>query len=435
MYNIIAYENSTQNITCDNLSFWKTISDMGQQVKNELGLRRTPFEISPQGLTIGNVVGCVSLNDVTLKILPKVCKISTSRDDSATLKSILEKTLKCLNDSGRSTIFFSKKSVIDSDAALLVNVMARYFAISLSAASKKSHIVSYKETVLKRSNVRGKILLERQLASPNTDGKLWCRYKELSQDNLLNALLHWACLMFCNMATEQDVKIMLRKLASLFPENNDLLSAASVVAIKIPRQYACYQWCISVAKQYYLQKKHNVKESTGNNQISGYLINMERSFENMVAYYLHKAALVLGYSHRSQVSYLLAKSRENNNAGFETRPDNIISSLSCPKTILIDAKYKSLDTGNKHHHKPSNEDFYQMICSCLSPRAHEAILVYPNNAHFPGGTWSTCQPLNGNVVDIHAASIDVVASDEDVINSFVEILKNTNFFRSTSNAI
>jgi 5-methylcytosine-specific restriction endonuclease McrBC regulatory subunit McrC len=163
------------------------------------------------------------------------------------------------------------------------------------------------------------------------------------------------------------------------------------------------------------------------NQICGYVINMERAFENIVCYYTNAVALKLGLSHKDQASIRFATANGNYDYDYDIRPDDLVSGDG--KYLVMDAKYKVLSVDNRYKRKPSRDDFYQMVSSCIAYKSPEAILVYPLTAKFPNQTWSTIQTVNGEKINIKSIGIDILGSNDDISNTIKAALQDSYLYK------
>ena len=158
---------------------------------------------------------------------------------------------------------------------------------------------------------------------------------------------------------------------------------------------------------------------------------MERSFENIVSYYSRIAAHRCGLSHKPQASKQLAAAPEGTYLAYEVRPDDLITKGS--NNLVVDAKYKVLSLQDKTSRKPSRDDFYQMISSCIAYECHEAVLIYPETVNFPYLSWKTDKTVNGFQITVKSEAINISVDDESLINKIEEIIMNTDFFEETVN--
>lgn len=163
----------------------------------------------------------------------------------------------------------------------------------------------------------------------------------------------------------------------------------------------------------------------------GYAINMERSFENIVCFYSKMAAHLCGFRHKPQATKQLAASPKNGDYAYDVRPDDLISKGN--KCLIMDAKYKALSMQDKNKKKPSRDDFYQMISSCIAYDCHEAVLIYPETVDFPLLTWRTDKTVNGNNIIVRAETIDLGSDDEELIGRLTEIVRCTTFYEEVIN--
>lgn len=427
MNKLEAYENSYVDFDENNRAILEDLVQIGFQVKNELGLMYSPIQIvSSNRAHIGNIIGNIVLNTTNLIIYPKfVSKDSDEKLDDL-IKTLFTRTVKCVNGNLNSTIYFYKNNTIDYKNNFF-DVLAKYFLDITSEALKKSKICMYEDCVEKVRAIKGRILVQQQLSSPMMDDKTWCRFRRLSNNNIYNQLLFWACRYLLGLTSNFDIKRKLSALSREFPQSMELLEKRTVSSIKVPRQFVEYEKSIILAKDLYLNDARRTEEIGGGHQISGYVINMERSFENIVCYYSKIAASSLGYRHKSQTIKQLATSSESREYNYDVRPDDLISKGT--KSFIIDAKYKLLSTRDAYKKKPSREDFYQMVSSCIAYDCKEAVLIYPYTEAFPKMFWQTDNKIDGSNITVRAVYVDVSVIEECLIQAFIDIMKETNFYR------
>ena len=158
---------------------------------------------------------------------------------------------------------------------------------------------------------------------------------------------------------------------------------------------------------------------------------MERSFENIVCYYSRIAAHRCGFRHKPQASKQLAAAPKGTDSAYEVRPDDLITKGS--NDLVVDAKYKALSLQDKTSKKPSRDDFYQMISSCIAYECHEAVLIYPETINFPYLSWKTDKMVNGFQITVRSEAINISVDDESLINRREEIIMNTDFYEEVAN--
>lgn len=429
MNKYIMYENSRTNIINIDQKDVLDIISIGAQIKIALGLRNNPIELtSANELQIGSIVGNIALNDTNIIIMPKCVEHYSDVDQCTTVvKKLYQRAVKCSTDSLKSTIYFSKTNVAD-DQDIIVDVLVAHFYGLLNNALKKSNISVYEEHISKTSTIRGKILVHKQLTHPATDEKTWCKYKSMTNNNVFNQLLYWCCHHLCMLTSNLDYKRKLLALSREFPQQIDLLNYQSVSVLKTPQRYSEYKEPIELAKSLYLNNCSKRENFNNGKSISGYAINMEQAFENIVSYYCDCASRILGLSHKKQAWYRLSDCKNISDLEVHVMPDDLIYSNG--RYLIVDAKYKAISLKNaKDHRKPSREDFYQMISSCIAYNCNEAVLIYPYTNRFPAGVWNTDNDVNGKRIIIYAKSIDLLISDDLLLTTFIDIINDTSFLK------
>lgn len=430
MNKYVLYENSYADLNNIDQDIFKDFVDIGAQIKNELGLASSPIEfVSSNCVYIGNIVGNVALNDTVLHIFPKFTSypLETVASTEELSRRLFMKTIKCAIGSLNSTVYFIRNATIDNQS-LFFDVLANYYLDSIIKALKKSKIYLYEDVVEKSSTIKGRILVQKQLSQPVSDEKTWCKFKRMTNNNVYNQLLFWGCKYLCELTGNLNLKRKLLNISREFPQSINMLSTAVVERIRVPRQFSEFAESIDLAKNMYL-KDSGKKEKLGEGKrISGYVINMERSFENIVCYYSRIAASALGYAHKSQAIMHFATSSYANDFDYYVKPDGLISKKQ--RHLVIDAKYKviTMRQGSKKK-KPSRDDFYQMVSSCVAYNCPEAVLIYPATAAFPDMSWNTINSINGTKITVRATSVDLMLNEDAMVNVFTDIIRNTNFYR------
>ena len=431
MNRMIVYENSYVEIDNDAEELFRDLLNIGFQIKNELGLMYSPIQsISQNRVYVGNIVGNVSLNMTNLVIYPKYAGNGSTEPSEVDMKKLFSRTLKCAGENLQSTIFFYKNNTINEQNDFFDTLAKYYLDITLQAV-KKSKICLYEERVEKVTTIKGRILVQKQLSQPVRDAKTWCKYRRLSDNNIYNQLLGWCCRFIAGLASSFDYKRRLLMLSREFSQQTDLLNVYDVKKLKLIRQFSEYDESLSLAKSLYLNECKKKEKLGKGNRICGYAINMERSFENIVGFYSRMAAYAQGLMHKTQATKQLAASSKGDDYAYDIRPDDLISKDN--RTLIMDAKYKTISVQDKNKKKPSRDDFYQMISSCIAYDCHEAILIYPETADFPKITWSTDKMVNGFNIIVRAESINLDLDDDRLIDRLAEIVKNTEFYEEIVN--
>lgn len=431
MNRIIGFENSYVEIDDNSIDLFSDLNDIGFQIKTELGLRYSPIQfISARKFYIGNIVGNITLNKTNLVIYPKYVGNESKVPTELEMKKLFSRTLKCAGKNFQSTVFFYKNNIINEQNDFF-DTLAKYYLDITRQAIKKSKICLYEEKIEKVTTIKGRILVQKQLSELNTDAKTWCKYRKLTDNNLYNQLLGWCCKYLSGITSNFEFKRNLLVLSREFPQQIDLLNVYEVKKIKGLRQFSEYDESLFLARNLYLDNCSKKEKMGKGNRVCGYAINMERSFENIIGFYSRMAAYTYGFMHKTQVTKRLATSIKGEDYSYDIRPDDLISKEN--RILIIDAKYKIVSTKDKYRKKPSRDDFYQMVSSCIAYNCHEAVLIYPQTVDFPQTSWCTDNAVNGFNIIVKAEAINLGFDDEKLIAQLTEIIKHTDFFEEVTN--
>lgn len=425
MISLTLFENAITKFDFLDDETVKDIYLLSNSIKENLGLTKLPIQfIKNNEIFVDGIIANISVNNTSLVIIPKFLDNDINQDK--TLKTLFYRTLRCAGNSLASTVYFSKESLVSGQDAFVESI-AKYFSDELADALNKSSIMRYEDTIEKTYNVKGQILFDKIFSNPNQDLKIWCKYKKSSTNNIYNQLLYWAANYLYQSKISFDLRKRLFQLMKLLPNDTHLLSNDEIVKLQLPRQYYAYSECFVLAKNLYLGNGGKMHQS--DNKICGYSINMSKSFENIVCYYSRSCAYDLGLIHYSQASIRFAIASNSSEYDYFVRPDDIISFEN--KKLILDAKYKVIMSKGKP--KPSREDFYQMISSCIAHSSKEAVLIYPWTKGANSNDWATVERINGDKIYIQSGFINILSSEKDLKDSFTNIIKNTLFFKEVQN--
>lgn len=420
-----AHENAYLDLDGMNKSDLNNLLEIGVQVKNKLGLMSSPIQyISESRVYIGSIIGNLSLNYTRLIIKPKFSK--DDNFETNIVKKLLKRTIKCSISNLNSTVYFTRNSTVSSDE-IFADVLATLFISSLTTALHGNKIMQYEEIIEKSKVLKGRILMAKQLSQPVIDEKTWCKFNRMSYNNIYNQLLYWTCKYLSESVRNFNLKKRLLMLSREFVQQTDLLSVQAVKNLKLSRQYSEYIEILLISQSLYLGSSGVKQIGNTGNQICGYVINMERAFENIVCRYSNIAATKLGFSHKGQASIRFATANGNYDYDYDIRPDDLV--FDGTQYLVLDAKYKALSSDSKYKHKPSREDFYQMVSSCIAYNCPEAILIYPLTSKFPSQSWNTIQNVNGKKISIKSVGVDIIGSDKDIEDMLIQAIQESYIYK------
>ncbi len=419
-------ENQNLEMTDEQKSFLHELFAISTDIKQKLALRNMPIQmIDDNTIRFEGIAANIKYGNIHLIVKPKISKVARIRHSDEELMRILYlRIIKTCKSDLRSVIYYTNMSADDDADNSFVDCVAQYFLEKLEYARQRMSIVTYAKHEEKRSTIKGKVLLQRELMRPKTDGKTWCRYKILNEDNKYNALLKWCCEYLAKSVETKNIKRRLIDASETFVDQSFALNKSNVKLMKLPRNNDAYRECFLIAHNMFLYKNQDMSFQKISRKPCGYVIKMEKAFENIVCFYTSRYASNSGILHKSQADEVLAKTPADEKA-FEVHviPDDLL--IDGTNHLIVDAKYKRLEAWDK----PEREDFYQMIAHCLAYSSKEAVLIYPGLFESDNGTktWVITHSVNGSDLSIYAGKIDVFSEDADIVNQIATIISETHF--------
>ena len=416
-------ENDNRIISTEERSHLDDLLFINDEIKKGLGLRNSPMQISGDVIRFNGIAANINFNGIELIVKPKISDKAVNSIDLL-MRTLYLRILKTCRSNLNSVIYFTSMSTEDITDDTFIDCIAQYYLDKLSFAMQKLPIVIYYLKEEKRSAIKGKVLIQRELQSPIRDGKTWCRYKMLSRDNEYNALLRWCCNYFADNVSSKSLRFKLNKTAELLEGSAENLSALSVKQMRLPRNFDAYKEPFAIAKDIYLYNNKTTRIRTKAKDICGYVINMETAFENIVCYYAERFSLKRQILHIPQADILFATSNSGKaSMDFHIRPDDLL--VKDGRKLVMDAKYKYMSLNDK----PSREDLYQMVSSCIAHKTNEAILIYPSldDEDEYSESWKLVNDLNGTKCTIHADKVDIYADEVSLISQIEGAVNKSNF--------
>lgn len=421
-------ENQNYVIDNEQLNEIKDILYISDEIKRGLGMRFSPIEVSGTTIRCNGIAANIRYGDTELIVKPKV-QNQVEESSNNNMKSLYLRVLKTCKSNLNSVVYFTSMTTENKDDNSFIDCIAQYYFEKLTVAVKKLPIIIYYEKEEKRSSIKGKVLIQKELKTPIRDGKIWCKYISMTTDNNYNALLKWCCIFLSQSIQSKSLKRKYEMLISELGGDWNELNSSLVKQMRLPRNFDAYKESFSIAKDIYLYNQQKLKLRTDRKHICGYVINMEKAFENIVSYYVDKISVKKQVLHLAQADTRFAIiDNEHENLEFHVRPDDLL--IRGKEKLVIDAKYKNID----YEGKPLREDFYQMISSCIAYQTYEAMLIYPTTDGMKDydKKWKVLQKVNGNELKVSANKINIMSSDNEIINQLTAFIDKTKFMEEIS---
>jgi len=285
---LIVYENFTNKVAFNNQKELEELLELGEFIKSKLGINDNPFKYVGNGLLyVSGIVGSLKCGDTTISILPKYRPQTISVE--LYLEKLLDRTVICSCENIDKTIFYNKKSSTQSDDCIY-DILGKLFYKSLADALRINLISTNVDMISKTDIIKGKVLVQKQIAEVVFDGKIWCKHKRITNDNLYNKLLCWAGDFLSLNVTDLILSRSLRALSNRLNVKYDTLAVNDVKKMILPRKYNEYKICFEIAKNLFLKRKNLEGFQLRGTEITGFAIVMHRAFEYIVGHYVGMVA-------------------------------------------------------------------------------------------------------------------------------------------------
>lgn len=318
--------------------------------------------------------GVVSLGDISIEILPKIygaeAEAGSSRE--ALIRMLASTRRLKLHKAGSAQTSLQKHSLLD--------VFILHFCAQLHAQMKQGAIRKYIKREKNLNVLRGRLLTERQFKFNLAHReRLFCRYDELSEDNLYNQILKSVLEILLRKAkgnrAAQEVSGLFMRFDPISDRRTNVKQLDSLNFDRITERYeSIFQWCRCFLEGYYPDVLGKGKSCLS------VLFDMNRLFEAYVGTQLRRDARGEGLRVREQGPQRYFATRQypdmSHKPVFWMKPD--ISLMDKKENILCiaDAKWKVLDE-EKSDLGITQSDLYQMESYASRYGVDYLVLIYP----------------------------------------------------------
>lgn len=319
------------------------------------------------GLRAQQVTGILSIPGLTVEILPKI------EGEDGAVRSALIRMLAVAYD---LRISEGELSSLHTQRHDLLELLIRLFCERLLAAVKLGLSRQYLEREDDLPVFRGSLLVKRQLtvhaARPD---RLACRFDELSENTPINRVLKAAVLRLTKLARTSENLRRLDELVSRL-EHAGNSARPLVEPVRLDRTNTAFHSVYGLARLFL----SGDWQSTVTGGPSGFslLFPMNDLFEKFIGRSLKRALSPLPVRLQDRRHYAL-RHVPGGTGAFSLRPDVVIETDDGP--VILDTKWKRLDTEDARNRKVSQSDVYQMLAYAHAYDADRLILLYPWDSH------------------------------------------------------
>lgn len=373
----------------DREKFRLLVSAHGRRLRRQLGLRENAVAVEdgPNGpeLQARGIAGTFSMGTLTFDVAPKYVSSAADVIWQQILMTMFERV------SGKRWAFSESRPIKEGPGSFMDQLAASY-ALELERATNHSEVRWYRSTVRELSQVRGRLLVTEQLrSSMMKPHKVICEVDELSSDNSLNSLLHWALREMASRSTLQSIRRRLNDLSAKLPPVSEPVRRPTRLSIQLPRQYHHYDGAVALA----LILARGTRTLNGQSDLSGanFLVGTERLFEAFVDRSLESALRSdNNWAVSAQERSLFASPVEpvNYRRAYYSKPDNLVRQNGRVQ-LIVDAKYKQFvdSVDESVRGRPTSGDLYQLAAACVAHGCSRALILYPSHdARSGAGPWA-----------------------------------------------
>ena len=345
--------------------------------------------------------GVISLGDVSIEILPKIygaeAEVGSSRD--ALIRMLAGARSLKLHKAGSAQTALQKQSLLD--------VFILHFCAQLHDQLKQGAIRKYVKREKNLNVLRGRLLTERQFKLNLAHReRLFCRYDELSEDNLYNQILKFVLEVLLRTAkgnrAVQEVSGLFMRFDPISDRRINVRRLDSLDFDRLTERYeSIFQWCRCFLEGYYPDVLGKGKSCLS------VLFDMNRLFEAYVGVQLRRDTWSKNLRVREQGPQRYFATRRYSDMShkpvFRMKPD--ISLMDKEENILCiaDAKWKVLDE-EKNDLGITQADLYQMESYASVYGVKSLALIYPMQKKLTEPVRLT---LEGSGATLHVLPVDL----------------------------
>lgn len=313
--------------------------------------------------------GVLNLGTDTIEVLPKIAGKESDPDMCQRILLGMLYVAKRVKTPpvGTASINLQKNHLLD--------IFILHFCEELFQQLREGALLRYVSRSDNLPVLRGKLLIEKQLKfNIAHKERLFCEFGELVEDNEFNQYIKCA-LQIANSATKnRHVKRKTTELLWRFDTVQDrpaseFKTRPFVSTRDVSRFEYVFQQCDWFIKRLYQDVV------TGENRSIALMFDMNRLFEEFLAFNLKKGARHKGYRLKIQEpqKYLL---KNLNRPLFKMKPDMVLLDSQNRVVEILDTKWKLLDK-DEAKYGISQSDIYQMIAYGTRYNCNRLTLIYP----------------------------------------------------------
>lgn len=323
--------------------------------------------------------------------------------------------------SDKGLTFDREKSIEVRNGECFFDALGHIFLNELEAILDRGILKSYVEKEEDLRFIKGRMLHGDQIAKNKVmNPKIWCRYQDLTCDNLENQIILRATSLIIGMIRfNEELREELHRVEKCLVEEVSMdfgLSARDCDRVCLDRLNQHYEMAIELSR---LILEENFIRSTEKGQSRGFnfIINMNKVYEDFITTLIEEVieSEFPKYTIQSQPKFDLV-----DDGSHKVKPDVVIKKRNSDEfPVIIDAKYKKEET---------NSDFYQMVAYSLAiPSSKICCLIYPESDDMVGiRTCAISRNLEtgyNNSIAVQIRAVKIVENEGERFRDFINRTK------------
>lgn len=362
---------------------WEALCRYLEGVNKKEEKRIEYFRILNKGIQFTNFVGVIQAGNLTIEVLPKTDKVSTTAaneniDDiagkekeskqqwhTALLQMLKECRLLRINHVDYANLNLRSNSILEI-----------YLELFLAQTEKLLHeglLKKYQKIEGNRPALKGSLLFTKQLAHNSTHGeRFYVRYTEYNRNNIYNRILYKTLGLIPKISNSSYLLDKVGRALLDFPEVSPLaVTEETFTRLQFDRKTERYGEAMLIAKMLLLNYRPDI--TGGAENVIAILFDMNKLWEEWVYRRLKREESNSGIkvSRQESAEFWIAETGRVKTI----RPDIVIKRTFPSQMIVIDTKWKIVD-----ELIPSDEDLKQMFTYNLFWNCTESVLLYPANS-------------------------------------------------------
>jgi len=342
--------------------------------------RNKILEVGHNKIKARQYVGLIRIGNITIQILPKLCKLddteSISEPPQEKINKIIQNLLFMLSYTRKLKISETEISDIKKNRSDFFEILIYLFVKNLNDLIQND---LYKKYIIEAENLnylRGKLLIHQDIrVNITSKHKFFCEFDEFTENNLLNQILKYTIELLRGVSVQNNNQKLLTHLSFIFSDVSlNRINSSHFKKLHFDRLNEPYKPIVDLCQLFI--ENSSVELRPGHFKTFTFVFDMNKLFEEFIFEFIRRnkdkiSSDILNVGH--ECGYMFDVPEK-----FQLKPD-IVLNMKNGKKIIIDAKYKMLDE-EKIHGGISQSDMYQMF-TYGSRRfgADELILLYPKS--------------------------------------------------------